>query len=79
MFFVTIMTIIGYLQFFEEPFIMTDGGPLNATISVVLYIYRQGFRFFNLGYASALAYVLFMIIITITLLRIWVGRTSSEY
>ncbi|RQW06417.1 sugar ABC transporter permease, partial [candidate division KSB1 bacterium] len=43
-FFVTILTIIGYFQFFAEPYIMTQGGPLNATLSIVLYLYQQGFR-----------------------------------
>jgi ABC-type glycerol-3-phosphate transport system permease component len=47
--FVFIMTTIGYLQFFAEPYVMTKGGPLDSTTSIVLYMYNQGFRFFNLG------------------------------
>ncbi len=76
MLFVTTMMIIGYLQLFEEPYMLTDGGPLNSTLSVVLYLYRQGFRFFELGYASALAVALFLIIITITMIRM---RLSKEH
>jgi len=78
-FFVTIMTLIGHVQLFEEPFIMTEGGPLNATLSVAMYIYRLGFRFFRLGYASSLAYVLFVIILMITLIRIKVGQSEFGY
>ncbi|KAF1083154.1 MAG: ABC transporter, permease protein 1 (cluster 1, maltose/g3p/polyamine/iron) [Candidatus Rifleibacterium amylolyticum] len=65
--FVTIMTSIGFLQFFAEPYVMTGGGPLNQTMSVVLYMYNHGFKFYNLGYASSIAYVLFALILTFTL------------
>jgi multiple sugar transport system permease protein len=67
-FFVGTMTLIGYLQLFAEPYTLTDGGPLDATLSIVLYMYRHGFKFFNLGYASAMAYVLFGLIFAATLL-----------
>ncbi len=66
MVFVVIMSTIGYLQFFAEPYVMTKGGPLNSTLSIVLYMYNQGFKFFELGYASALAYILFGIIFIFT-------------
>lgn len=65
-FFVVIMTSIGFLQFFAEPYIMTGGGPLNQTMSVVLYMYNHGFKFYNLGYASSIAYVLFALILMFT-------------
>lgn len=63
--FVTLMTIIGYGQFFAEPFIMTNGGPLDRTLSVVLLMYREGFRFWKMGYAAALAFLLFAIIFSV--------------
>ncbi len=69
MFFVIIMTSIGYLQFFAEPYIMTAGGPLYSTMSVVLWMYLQGFKFYNIGYASAMAYVLFLIIFLLTFVQ----------
>lgn len=69
------MTLIGYLQLFAEPYTMTDGGPLDATLSIVLYMYRHGFKFFNLGYASAMAYVLFALIFIATLLAM---KSRSE-
>jgi multiple sugar transport system permease protein len=65
--FVTLMTLIGNFQLFAEPYIMTRGGPSNRTLSVVLYMYEQGFRWWNLGYAAALAFVLFAIILAVSL------------
>ncbi|MDI6641635.1 MAG: sugar ABC transporter permease [Elusimicrobiota bacterium] len=68
--FITVTTLIGYFQFFAEPYVMTQGGPMNSTISIVLYMYYQGFKFFRLGYASAIAYVLFGIIFVFTMLQL---------
>ena len=62
--FVTVITLIGYFQFFAEPYILTQGGPLNSTLSIVLYLYQQGFRWWQMGYASAIAFVLFMLFVT---------------
>jgi multiple sugar transport system permease protein len=59
--FVGIVTAIGYLQLFAEPYVMTAGGPLNKTISVVMLMYQQGFRWWRMGYAAAVAFVLFLI------------------
>ncbi len=67
--FMLVITTIGYLQLFEEPFVMTDGGPLDATLSVTMYMYQQGFEFFHQGYASAVAYVLFVIVAVIAFLQ----------
>jgi multiple sugar transport system permease protein len=57
----SVITMIGYLQFFEEPFIMTRGGPLDSTLSAAYYTYNQ-FGFGNYSYAAAMAYVLFVVI-----------------
>jgi multiple sugar transport system permease protein len=67
--FMLVITTIGYLQLFEEPFVMTDGGPLDATLSVTMFMYQQGFEFFEQGYASAIAYVLFVIVAFIAFLQ----------
>jgi len=64
--FVGLMTLIGNFQLFAEPYVMTRGGPSNRTLSVVLYMYEQGFRWWNLGYAAALAFVLFAIILVVS-------------
>jgi multiple sugar transport system permease protein len=73
-FFTTIMGIIGAFQFFTQSYIMTGGGPNNATLSVVLYIYRRSFEQLRFGYASAMAWILFIIILVCTLL---VFRSSA--
>jgi len=66
--FVGVMTLIGNFQLFAEPYVMTRGGPAHSTLSIVLYMYEEGFRWWSLGYAAALAFVLFAIILAITLL-----------
>ena len=66
--FQTIIGIIGALQVFTEAFVMTDGGPKNATLFFMLYLYRNAFEFLKMGYASALAWVLFVYILALTLL-----------
>jgi multiple sugar transport system permease protein len=66
--FTSVVTGIGYLQFFEEPFVMTQGGPLNSTLSVSMYTYQQ-FGFGNYGLATSMAYILFVVIAVITFIQ----------
>jgi len=68
-FFVVIITVIGYFQFFAEPYVMTQGGPLNATLSIVLYLYQQGFRWWQMGYSTAIAFVLFFILVGLAFIQ----------
>lgn len=77
LFFNLILSVISTFQTFTNAFVATDGGPLEATLFLVLYIYRQAFQYFNMGYAAALAWVLFGVIFVFTLLlfrsqRFWV-------
>lgn len=67
-FFNLIMSIIGSFQVFTQSFLMTNGGPNNATLFYVLYLFRKAFQHFEMGYASALAWVLFAIILSFTLI-----------
>jgi multiple sugar transport system permease protein len=67
--FITIITMIGYFQLFAEPYVMTQGGPLNSTLSIVLLMYQQGFRWWNMGYSAAIAFVLFVCILFATLVQ----------
>ena len=76
MLFVSVTTAIGYLQFFEEPFVMTQGGPLNSTISVSMYTYQQ-FGFGNYGLATSMAYILFVVIAVITFIQFRLLRERS--
>lgn len=71
-----VITSIGFLQFFEEPFVMTDGGPLNSTISVAFHAYKQ-FSFGNYGYTAAISYVLFLAIALLTLVQFRLFRTQT--
>jgi len=64
--FVLLMTLIGHFQLFAEPYVMTQGGPGDATRSLVLLMYEQGFRFWSLGQAAALAFVLFALLLAVT-------------
>lgn len=77
-FFVTVTTLIGWLQFFEEPFVMTNGGPLDSTTSIALFIYRNGFQFSKFGYAAAGSFILFTMIIVVTLLQFKIQRRNEE-
>lgn len=77
-FFVTVTTLIGWVQFFEEPLIMTEGGPLDSTTSIALFIYRNGFQLSNFGYAAAGSVILFIMIITITLIQFKLQRNSDQ-
>jgi multiple sugar transport system permease protein len=67
--FITIITMIGYFQLFAEPYVMTQGGPLNSTLSIVLLMYQQGFRWWNMGYSAAIAFVLFACILVATVVQ----------
>jgi multiple sugar transport system permease protein len=68
-FFAVVMTVITSFQVFDQALVMTRGGPVNATNTIVLYIYQNGFEFFRMGYAAAMAWVLFAIILAFTLLQ----------
>lgn len=67
--FVAVITMIGYFQLFAEPYVMTQGGPLRSTTSVVLLMYEEGFRWWRMGYAAAIAFVLFVVILLATLVQ----------
>ncbi len=76
MLFVTVTTGVGYLQFFEEPFVMTQGGPLDSTISVSMYTYQQ-FGFGNYGFAASMSYVLFVVIAVVTAIQFRLLRSNT--
>jgi multiple sugar transport system permease protein len=71
---VGILTIAGYFQLFAEPYVMTQGGPLQSTLSVLYLMYEEGFKYWNLGNASAVAFLLFVIIFAVTLVQTRVAR-----
>jgi multiple sugar transport system permease protein len=78
-FFVLVISVIFAFQVFEESFVMTSGGPANATNTIVFDIYQTGFKYFNMGTASALAWVLFSVLIVVTLIQVAVQRRWVHY
>jgi multiple sugar transport system permease protein len=75
--FISIITMIGYFQFFAEPYIMTQGGPLNSTLSIVQYMYQEGFRWWNMGYSASIAFVFFFIILIGTVIQLKIQKSTE--
>jgi multiple sugar transport system permease protein len=78
-FFVLVISIINSFQVFDQAFIMTEGGPANATNTLVFNIYRYAFQFFQMGYAAAMAWVLFAIIFVVTVVQFRYQRQWVHY
>jgi multiple sugar transport system permease protein len=78
-FFILVISVIGSFQVFDLAFILTSGGPGNATNTIVMYVYNQAFQFFHMGYAAAVAWVLFGIILLITLVQWRVQKRWVHY
>jgi multiple sugar transport system permease protein len=76
--FVGVMTMIGHFQLFAEPYVMTQGGPLKSTTSVVLLMYEEGFRWWRMGVATAIAFVLFVIMLAATLVQMRLYRQEAR-
>ncbi len=75
---VSILTVAGYFQLFAEPYVMTQGGPLHSTVSVLYLMYEEGFRWWNLGQASAVAVLLFLLIVAVTrVLMVFAKRAGA--
>lgn len=79
MFFAVVITVINGFQIFDSAFILTQGGPGDASRTVVMYIYEHGFRFFKMGYASTVALSLFLVILVLTLLQFRLSRSWVFY
>jgi multiple sugar transport system permease protein len=74
---VSILTMAGYFQLFAEPYVMTEGGPLESTKSVLYLMYDEGFKWWSLGRASAVAFMLFVIIFVVTVIQLRIGRREA--
>ena len=75
-FLVSTMLIIGTFQVFDQAYVLTKGGPGNATITLVYYIYNSGFKNLDMGYASSMSLVLFVIILLMTLLNTKINKAD---
>ena len=74
---VGILTMAGYFQMFAEPYVMTQGGPLQSTVSVLYLMYEEGFKWWNLGNASAVAFLLFILMVATTSGLLWFARRKG--
>lgn len=75
---VAILTVSGYFQLFAEPYVMTEGGPLQSTVSVLYLMYDEGFKWWNLGTASAVAFLLFGLMFAVTALMLRLDRSQAD-
>lgn len=66
---VVLLTVAGYFQLFAEPYVMTQGGPAQSTVSLLYFMYEDGFKWWNLGHASATAFILFAVLMGLSFLR----------
>jgi multiple sugar transport system permease protein len=74
-----VWSTINALQLFDEIYNTTRGGPLQSTTVVVYYLWQQAFQFFNAGYAAAIAYVLFVAILVVTVIQLLISRRAVYY
>ena len=74
---VSILTVSGYFQLFAEPYVMTEGGPLQSTTSVLYLMYEEGFKWWNLGSASAVAFILFVIMFAVTAVMLRLSKQGE--
>lgn len=75
---ITILTVAGYFQLFAEPYVITEGGPLQSTVSVLYLMYDEGFKWWNFGSASAVAFLLFLIVLAVTALQARFARRAED-
>jgi ABC-type sugar transport system permease subunit len=69
-----VMSVAGFLQLFAEPYVMTQGGPAQSTVTVLYFMFDEGFKWWNLGQASAVALILFVLMLGLTLVQTRIGR-----
>jgi multiple sugar transport system permease protein len=74
---VGVITVSGYFQLFAEPYVMTRGDPLQSTVSVLYFMFEEGFKWWRLGRASAVAFLLFLIILAVTTVMLRLGRRKD--
>ncbi len=74
---VSVITVAGYFQLFAEPYVMTRGDPLQSTVSVLYYMYEEGFKWWSLGRASAIAFLLFALTLVITRVMLYLSRRGE--
>jgi multiple sugar transport system permease protein len=74
-----VIGLIGTMQIFGEAYIMTAGGPADSTLFYAYYLFKSAFQYFRMGYASALAWILFVIVLALTLVQLWLSKRWVHY
>lgn len=74
---VSILSVAGFFQLFAEPYVMTLGGPAQSTVTVLYFMFEEGFKWWNLGTASAVAVILFVLIFIVTMVQLWFSKRSE--
>ena len=74
---VAILTVAGMFQLFSEPYVMTQGGPARSTVTVLYFMFEEGFKWWNLGSGSAVAFILFLCILVVTLVQLKVAKKAG--
>ncbi len=74
-----VVGVIGTMQIFAEAYVMTSGGPADSTLFYAYYLFRNAFQYFRMGYASALAWILFLIVLALTLFQLWASKRWVHY
>ena len=74
-----VIGLIGTMQILDEAYIMTKGGPVDSTLFYAYYLFRQAFQFFRMGYAAALAWILFVVVLALTMLQLWMSKKWVHY
>lgn len=75
---VSILSVAGFFQLFAEPYVMTQGGPAQSTVTILYFMFEEGFKWWNLGSASAVAVILFLLIFAVTMVQLWFSRRREE-
>ena len=75
---VSILSVAGFFQLFAEPYVMTQGGPAQSTVTVLYFMYEEGFKWWNLGSGAAVAFILFVMIFAVTLVQLAVAKRAER-
>ncbi|RHW18444.1 sugar ABC transporter permease [Sphingomonas gilva] len=75
---VSILSVAGFFQLFAEPYVMTQGGPAQSTVTVLYFMYEEGFKWWNLGSGAAVAFILFVMIFAVTMAQLAVARRAER-
>ena len=74
-----VIGVIGTMQIWDQAYIMTAGGPADSTLFYAYYLFKHAFQYFRMGYAAALAWILFLMVLVLTVVQLWAGKRWVYY